>query len=210
MNRHYRFPGSIVRMVRIYTVAAAPTISNYKISFHTHHPLRDTLDELYKIGVKLKHGIGFQIRLHHNFAIIRIGRYVYSPNYSGFINITGIKNLDEIDIAIRTIYTLLDITYPTSKDVLQYRVDNISASGSFGWAIALHRIQSFLELHPEYPASCRYRRHYFPGATVRYHNGGGSAIFFTSGKFTIVGAKTEQQVQRIYGRAMEIALYLRG
>jgi TATA-box binding protein (TBP) (component of TFIID and TFIIIB) len=186
-------------MATVRPSSSGAVISNYKISFHARKPLRSVLSEL-RGGTD---GIN-SIVLHHNFAVIRTDRFVYTPNFSGFVNITKLKRLSDAQAAIDFIRDLLRL--PTGSGS-EYKVDNITASGTFGHRVPLHKIRQFLREHPGYPASCSYGANYFSGATVRY-SGGGTANIFATGAYTIIGAKSEEQVRSVYLQARDLALSL--
>jgi TATA-box binding protein (TBP) (component of TFIID and TFIIIB) len=181
-------------------LAKEPTISNYKVSFRTDTPLRKAVRELLVGDCTCCANVWQQpdgscvcsVKLLHNFAVVRTCRHVYTLNDSGFVNITKLVHLSDVGEAVNIICKLVKLPERNNYAVT---VDNVTASGAFGCPIPLHKLSQHLTANVEKLA---YRPNYFSGASVKYHGGGGTIILFTTGAFTIVGAKSEQQVWHLY------------
>ena len=202
------------------TSAREPIVSNYKISFRTQTPLRLAVRKLEidgrciceedeDDGPEAKRTAGScicSVKLLHNFAVVQTCRHVYTLNDSGFVNITKIRHLSDVEAAVTVLRQLVHLP---QTDCYSICVDNVTASGAFGRPIPLHKLSSHVATH----AACKvvklgYRPNYFSGASVRYHGGGGTIILFTTGAFTIVGAKSDEQVWHIYRQTQRLLLSL--
>ena len=207
-----------------------PVISNYKISFHTHKPLRSIisklLEEIDKREKTFTVSLGpisaetrpsptddssentvKSVKLLHNFAVVRTDRYVYTLNDSGFVNITKLRTLADADEAVRE---LREFAHLPATEVYNFKIDNVTASGRLGYSkIPLHKLAAFVTTNACFQvAKCTYRPNYFSGASLKYHGGGGTAILFTTGAFTIVGAKCESQVSHVYKHTQRLVVSL--
>jgi Transcription factor TFIID (or TATA-binding protein, TBP) len=163
-------------------LATLPTISNYKISFPTGIPL----------SAKLRN-IGKFRKIHHNFAVIKRSNYVFSVNFSGYINITKLRNRSQFDDAIKVVCKHLHL----QSSLYTPRIDNITASGTFGRTIPLHVVGRYFAEGTTFPAKFKYNPNYFSGASIKFHDGG-TIILFSTGSYTLVGCKTEDRIQIVY------------
>ena len=182
-----------------HTIVQQPRISNYKISFHTRVPLKNIL---YNISVN--DNTVESIDLEHNYAVLRAGGYVYSLNYSGFINITGLRTLTDIPSAIKVVCKLINLQ---SSDYTA-RIDNITASGTFGSLIPLHVVRYHFTKSEPIPARFKYNPNFFSGATLKFYDGRGTIILFSTGSYTIVGAKTFENIQSIFNETRKFLLQI--
>lgn len=165
-----------------------PVVSNHKISFRAGKNLKTSVHKLDSDMVKL----------HHNYAIIR-RKYVYSINFSGYINITKLRTCGDIPAAIEEICCLLQL--PNKQPA--YNIDNITASGHFGHTISLHKLQKYFAVHRG-PQVIRFnfRPDYFCGANIKFAYG--TIIIFHTGSFTIVGSKSKEDIQRLFSETKKI------
>jgi len=76
---------------------------------------------------------------------------------------------------------------------------NIVASGELGAELDLNALYDDLEVD-----NIKYEPEQFPGLQIRFSNEGPVVILFSSGSFTIVGAKTHNKVQTLYDRLGEV------
>jgi len=72
---------------------------------------------------------------------------------------------------------------------------NIVASGDIGEELDLHAIYNDLNIE-----DVQYEPEQFPGVQLRFSQEGPVVILFSSGSYTIVGVKTEEQVSELYKR----------
>lgn len=72
---------------------------------------------------------------------------------------------------------------------------NIVASGDLGVELDLHAIYEDLNI-----GNVQYEPEQFPGLQLRFTQEGPVVILFSSGSYTIVGVKTEEQVSKLYKR----------
>lgn len=164
-----------------------PYISNLKVSFKVERNLKSTAHKLDSNKVKL----------HHNYAIIRHCDFVYSINYSGYVNITKLRTEGDIGRAITEICILLDLVdRPPS-----YRIDNITASGHFGRTVRLNRLGEYFQ-KSDNGVVFSFRPSYFCGANIKF--GFGTIIIFHTGSFTIVGSKNREQVKQVFAKTKQI------
>jgi TATA-box binding protein (TBP) (component of TFIID and TFIIIB) len=166
-----------------------PLISNYKISFRTTKEIffKNTKKNLYTT------------RRYSNFLVLR-QRFVHTVFYSGFVNITKIKNFRSIEAAIKE---FCKASFIEVADISEYKVDNTTASGHFGRPLNIRLIRKSFEIR-----RCEYMFSYkpckFAGASIKYGRGRGTITVFKSGAYTIVGAKSIARVNEIYAKTRKI------
>ena len=143
---------------------------------------------------------------HNNYFIVREekDKIVYSifPR-SGFVNITGVKNFDEIEKAV----AIFNKKFKQNISVADLTTDNSTASGriadtdsSRDIQINLEHIKFIIDTEPDFgklkaslsPAN-------FPGIVIRSKNCP-TCLIFTSGRFIIVGAKRKQDISTAYAQ----------
>ncbi len=76
-------------------------------------------------SIQLKN-TSFKKKTVFSFCILRVGKFVYNCFFSGYINITGVRNCDAIATAIDALYWALDII-KTENIFTEHVIDNISA-----------------------------------------------------------------------------------
>jgi TATA-box binding protein (TBP) (component of TFIID and TFIIIB) len=161
---------------------ATPLINNYKISVRVKS----------RIILNVKKVAGHD-KYHGNYAVIRL-TYVYIVYYSGWVNVTGIRNRLLFPAVISN---LLDFTNLNYRDLVAVTVDNISAAGTFGKPLSIRFIRKSLEL-----IKCEkifdYKPGKFCGASIKFGKRKGTINLFTSGNYTIVGANTDERVNEIF------------
>jgi TATA-box binding protein (TBP) (component of TFIID and TFIIIB) len=173
-----------------------PKIFNYKISFRTKIPFKIALAHLIVGENEIK-----SIKILHNYMIVKThNNYVYSLNFSGFVNITGLKSENDIISAIKKLYELANQKIKRFR----YNIDNITASGKFGCHIPLHTLRTYLNNHNiNFPAQYTYNANFFCGGNLRYKNGG-TIILFTTGSYTIVGVKCKKAIDTVFEDTMQL------
>lgn len=162
-------------------IQSTPVINNVKISIQS------------KVKIILNHKADEHTKLHGNYAVIRLN-FVYIVYFSGWVNITGIRGKTLIPEAVKE---LLMFTNLTHCDIHDITIDNISAAGSFGKHLTIRFIKKSLEL-----IKCQtvfdYKPGKFSGASIKFGKRNGTINLFTSGKYTIVGANTEERVLEVF------------
>ncbi len=138
---------------------------------------------------------------YHNFIVFR-NSYVFIIFTRGTVNITGIKRFEDIQDAVTNFCQTFQLTRDQISD---YVIDNVSANGDFGKRLDLIQLKNKInsEEGEKIIASSSYNTDYFPAAFCKSYSIGTVLLFF-SGKFNIVGAKSQEDVSRIY---REICVY---
>lgn len=72
---------------------------------------------------------------------------------------------------------------------------NIVASGNLGMGLDLHALYEDLDVE-----NVQYEPELFPGLQIRFAQEGPVIILFSSGSYTVVGVKIEEQVKNLYRR----------
>jgi len=162
-----------------------PVIRNCKISFRLSGEI-DLPGRLQRTASSIK--------FFHNFAVIR-SNFVYTVFMSGFVNATKIGTLADCSRAVDHLLSILDV----GRDALQgaFSVDNITAAGHFPRRIRLSAVKTIPGMH------VRFKPDRFAGLSIRFDNVRGTIIVFKSGSYTIVGAKTADDVNRAFCRVEE-------
>jgi len=199
--------------IPIDVAVAAPKINNVKTHIYLTRKGRKRL--LVQIGrYKIK------MEKHNNFSVCRdpeLERRAYTLfEKQGFINITGIPNLEAVADVIPRLCTVFHLraSHVASS---QPCIDNISAAGVFPRRLDLNRLRRILlpevkskaqsargvneVIDPNPPPSSYFtillNRDKFPGASCRA-KGYGTITLFSSGKYVIVGSKCLEQMQQVF------------
>ena len=154
-----------------------PTVNNIKIHFRINSTYINNL--LHK-STKLK--------LYSNYFVYR-NKFTFIVFYSGFVNVTGVKRCVDI-IKARNLF-LFEVRYKNNFDDIGVVVDNITASGNLHNFIDLRKIRTKLESKL---FRCRYRPEFFAGLFITSRNCRGTVILFHSGKYSIVGCRTKEEI----------------
>jgi TATA-box binding protein (TBP) (component of TFIID and TFIIIB) len=135
-----------------------------------------------------------ETKTYHNYLVIRDKyTYIVFPK-KGHINITGIKNIFEIDNVIDNFCEDFKLNRNLITNCL--KIDNISAGGDFGKKLNVGAIQEKLN-REKTEFTVKFDRNYFPGAFCKTFDVG-TIIIFRSGKYVIVGAKCQEDVKKIF------------
>lgn len=133
---------------------------------------------------------------HHNFIVFR-NSYVFIIFYKGAVNITGIKRFEDISDAIETFCESFCID---QQQITKHTVDNVSASGDFGHEVNLYKLKKQINGQEDVAnlfSSVSFNPNYFPAAFCKTYSVG-TILVFGGGKYNIVGAKCQQDVEKIY------------
>lgn len=140
--------------------------------------------------------LAFDIKNFHNFMVLRFPdqSYIYTLfTTSGHVNVTGIKSFDLVkdsaDFFAKTFDLVLD------SDCV--KVDNSTSTGRIiGGRLNLLSVKSKLEDKCS-NTSFILRPHFFPGGVIRRKKLP-TVILFASGKYIIVGSKSEEESIKTY------------
>jgi len=124
-----------------------------------------------------------------SFIVLRLPPFVHTCFFNGFVNITGIKNIDQISDAISSLKEHLN-----SDEILEPIIDTISSS----WPktihlkkVNLHRIINSALKHPSV-LSTKYNRERFPALFIKTNFG--TILWFASPAIVAVGSKKLQDL----------------
>ena len=122
----------------------------------------------------------------------------------GAVNITGIKRFDDLSNAVENFCATFGINL---QNISNYIIDNVCAHGNFGRALDLEDLKQRIN-RKEHVSSrietATLNISYFPAAFCKTFCIGTVLVFY-SGKYNIVGAKCQQQVDEIF---QEILVYI--
>lgn len=151
-----------------------PLIVNVKISFRISK----------HINVKNKLLFVPNVKWYNNFAIIK-KTYTFTIFTSGFVNITGIPQINRIFYAVKALRKLIKI----KKQHIQTepKIDNTTSSGTFNQKINLMNLKEKIQQSHK-NVKIKLNPFYFSGATFKFSEYG-TIIIFSTGKYIIVGAK---------------------
>ena len=175
-----------------------PEVNNVKIHFKLKDPLKRDFIQ------KVSNRENLNLKRHNNYYVLRSVSNkgpVYSIFLkSGFVNITGIRGFKYI----RSVLDLFNKKFSQNIRIENIKVDNSSSAGRFyqvgpksensEYYINLEDFKLLIDSHPEFhhirtsltPGN-------FPGAIIRFKNSP-TALVFSSGKFTIVGACSLEKI----------------
>ena len=135
---------------------------------------------------------------------------------SKFVNVTGVANFDDITKTVSDFNILFDTCVDPNKVI----IDNITACGSFEEAardnaslckkrckINLSNVRKLIIKQDEYKDInlSLYPLH-FPGLVIRFPNKLPTCVLFSSGKFTIVGAKNADEIHKAYSKLCTVVM----
>jgi TATA-box binding protein (TBP) (component of TFIID and TFIIIB) len=110
-----------------------------------------------------------------------------------------VKNINSIIPSIRHFCILLKLDF-NCIDIKTIAIDNITASGTFNTEVDLIDLKSALQNSPN-QIKVVYNQNKFPGLHVKLKTPAKSnpaLIAFTTGKYTIVGAKCQSDIAAIH------------
>mgnify|MGYP003519299646 CR=1 FL=1 len=177
-----------------------PIIYNVKISFEVN--LND-IDKIFKICNDINNNM--KISYFKNFITIT-NRFIFfihekldqtkknGKSYSKCINITKIKNIENMKIAISHFCEMFDIS---EGSITNIKINNMTASGCLGKRIKLNYFYSNnILLKSNKFITIKYNISIFPGMFCKTKYG--TILLFQSGKYSIVGVKSEEDMLKIY------------
>ena len=126
-----------------------------------------------------------------SFCVLYIGKFVYSIYYKGYINISGIHNIDTIEVPIQLLAHVSKIDKKQFKPPV---IDNITAVYNSPYKksvlLPIPLIKKLLENNNI--IKVKYNREKFPG--IFSSTGKGTIIWFATYKIVIVGAKSKEDL----------------
>jgi TATA-box binding protein (TBP) (component of TFIID and TFIIIB) len=162
----------------------APIVNNIKASIR----LKD--EDIVQLGKILKIK---DVTVHKNMLTLRDSyTYVIFPE-SGFVNICGIKSFDDVPNVIDKMCK--DFSLDKTKLRCEITIDNVCASGDFKREIELCCLQEKIYCNKGFTV---YKNQNYSPSAICKSTSFGTILVFSSGKYIIVGAKTLQDVERIF------------
>jgi len=162
---------------------SVPIICNIKVHFHVR-----SRKKLIKKLKKITEGITW----YHNYVMLR-NRFIYTIFWnSGFINATGIKCKSHIKKAVKHFMHLFHFSRKKKRKII---IDNITASGNYNCNINLRQFTSMS--FDKHVMSIKWNRCFFPACFLRVYKHG-TLTLFSTGKYNIIGSRTEESVNVIY------------
>jgi TATA-box binding protein (TBP) (component of TFIID and TFIIIB) len=142
-----------------------------------------------------------QVKKYSNYIVLSKSNncpftYIIFP-INGYINVTGLKNYTNI---IESVKFICDNFHLSRHHCGNITIDNLTISGFIGFEISLSEIfYHFCEYY-----YTRYNINIYPGLQIRFPKLG-TIIIFSSGKYTIVGAKCLDNAKIIIQKLQPIA-----
>lgn len=106
---------------------------------------------------------------------------------NGFVNVTGIINYEDINKTLHNLCAILHIKKPDCEIF----IDNTTYSGSTSRKINLISFSDYLH---EKGIKYQFNPQFFPGLFTAFQNKG-RIVFFSSGKYNILGSKCPSELQ---------------
>ena len=130
-----------------------------------------------------------------SFFVYRLRGYVFCVYYSGHINVTGIKFIQEIQYIENIINEFYGI-----KKVIKSTIDNITCTAKISASLYTWNepFASYLRKIDDISIFdiIQYSPQTFPGAFLKTTNSG-TIIFFATGKINIVGCKSVKTIKQL-------------
>lgn len=175
----------------------APTIYNIQFSFRLppHAAPRQIVADL---AAKYEERLELTFRHCHNFSVVydttmwisEEMNLVYTVFHSGHVNVTGVRNFTHLDRAVERVNALLDCSI-TPADI---KINNITASGKI-LRLNFRRVWQYAKTQPG--MTFNYHPGQFPGGCLR-QEGKSTVTIFSSGKYIIIGSKSQEQIQETF------------
>lgn len=171
-------------------------ITNYKVSWRSP-PLFKTLRELQDNLLEKEGVFTCTIPSGCNYITARtVSGCVYTLFQSGFVNCTGLRNINEVKNAVKSFRSWFDL-----DNVQNYKIDCLSAHCNTGRKVDLCAIRVIEEEDgPVMTVSFCPER--FPGCIIRFPRG--SATVYGNGKITFVGGRSDKDIRNIFLRTLLI------
>jgi TATA-box binding protein (TBP) (component of TFIID and TFIIIB) len=173
-----------------------PVVKNVKIHFKVADisRLNTGIADLLTLKLENTFPISDTLTRKHNFCVFK-RRFVYIIFYNtGFVNCTKIRNYSEISAALEEFSQVfkLDLEYFSTPII-----DNTTSSGSFDKVIYLNKLKEKIQAQNVFQ-KVNFNPEHFPGLFIKTNNG--TIIVFHSGKYTIIGAKCQQQADTVFSQ----------
>lgn len=164
------------------------TITNYKF----HSKVDATYLSVYLAYLKSDNTT---IRKRKNsFVIIRIGKFVYTCFYTGYINVTGVKS----DLFYPLQRLAFEIGLPESAFSAP-SIDNIHTKRHFSSHINLNNLKYKLDYQWKFDKiiHIHFNRERFPGLFIKTSLG--TILWFATDTIITLGSKTHENIEQLYG-----------
>lgn len=119
--------------------------------------------------------------------------YIIFPQ-SGFINVTGIKTLEEVPQVVQHFFQDFELDSDCVK-LITFDIDSMTATADAGIRIDLVKLQKYVSAHRDSGFTITYNRNRFSGASCRSKLG--TAVVFASGRYNLLGCKARWQIRRV-------------
>lgn len=135
-------------------------------------------------------------KTYPSFEVFKIGNYSFMCYYNGFLNVTGVKTFDEIDISLNKLKEYLNNFHLNFKEII---VDNITTK-----CTCLNMKHICLQTKKEklkkstlsnQITSIKYEREIFPSMFIKTNLG--TIIWSTNNKVSCVGLKSLKNIRDI-------------
>ena len=177
-----------------------PVTKNIKIHFRVRVviPLNKTIADFLDLKVKNRFPATDTLDIKHNFCVFK-RRFVYIIFFNtGYVNCTKIPNYSEISAAQEEFCQVFNLL---SENLTTPIIDNTTCSGTFGQVIYLKKLkQEIVNQNWEEKNWCnvKFNPEHFPGLFIKTDNA--TIIVFHSGKYTIVGAKCQEEANLTFSQ----------
>jgi TATA-box binding protein (TBP) (component of TFIID and TFIIIB) len=173
-------------------LSTLPSICNLK----AHINLKGLSSCIKQLNLSLEGKEKNQVR---NYIVVR-EKFIYTifPRH-GYINVSNIKNWEELLEVLPHFANSFNVDiYQISEQRL--KVDNTTSGGHFRRQINLVKLKELFNnnIDQQFPkAVFHYDRNRFPGAFLKSKSLG-TAVLHTSGGYSIIGAKSQKDIDFIY------------
>lgn len=150
------------------------------------------------------------LHTYKNFCVYKFRKeekcFTYIIFESGFVNICGIKNLDETIDSLKVLCNITKQTNKNWKNNFKYLkknkkiiADNVTLSGSLKKPIPFdfYLIDLWLKTKFRHKYKSNFNCLHFPGLFVSIRKRSGKIVLFRNGKFNLLGLKCSQDIQNI-------------
>jgi len=149
--------------------------------------------ELYKTDLAIKR--------FPSFCVLRFQgtKFVFNCYYTGYLNVTGVRNLEGISVALDVLCHFLNLPQNVFGNVT---VDNISARCNKLSHKCVILQEKKLRINHEEIKSIKYRREVFPNMFIKTDYG--TIIWSAKNRVTCVGIKKEQHLTNLLSLICQI------
>ena len=159
------------------------TVNNVKFHSTINGPRKQVFKDFYH-----KSNTPAITKRERSFLVLRQNKVVYTCFKSGFINVTGVRSIADIQKTIEHLAFYLGIS---GEDFSTIKIDNIHASCTLPEEkINLRKLIKILPVDSKLKIKeTRYNRQRFPGLTIKTKIG--SILWFSSNKVLITGCNSQ-------------------